>query len=699
LLVSALLAALAACAPPAPAPPHALVLITIDTLRADRLGVYGGRTGTPRLDALARRGTWFRRARTTVPLTLPSHATILTGLPPAVHGVRNNGSFRLPPRALTLAEILHERGWRTGAVVGAFILDAQFGLAQGFDQYDASMSAASPGRGLEGPERTAAAVTDAALSWLAQRDSGPFFLWAHYFDPHTPYAPPEPYLSRHPGAPYDGEVEYTDHEVGRLLDALAARPDAADIVVAVAGDHGESLGEHNEMTHGVFVYEGVLRVPLILAGKGVPARGADGRAASTLDLLPTLLGILRIDPPAGLPGRDLLTRGSEDAQAPPRAIFAETLLPCLNFGWSGSETVIEADLKLIVGVAPELYDLGADPAESGDLGARRPADRERLEGLLARQNADWRAARAAAVDAGGAPGLPDAETRARLESLGYLAGAGAPPGGCRSGPDPRRMLPVLQVIDQGVREYHDGRHEAAAAAFRRALRLDPGNTMAHYYLGSALRTLGRHREAVAELAAAIERDPDNFTFRHEEAAEWFALGDLVRAESRLREALWRAPDVPKTRFFLGNVLLARGRAREALAEYEAARAAMPPAADLEFERGRALLALERRPEAIDAIRLSCSLAPERADWRGILAGLLAAEGRVQEAVQVLREFLDRHPDDPLALYNLGVLLEASGDAAEALRMYHRAEPRWTADAAKLKAMRERIRRLEASSRP
>lgn len=690
-----------ACAPAAPAP-RAVVLITIDTLRADRPGVYGGTAPTPRLDALARRGVWFTRARTVVPLTLPSHATILTGLHPLQHGVHNNGSFRLGPRALTLAEILHARGWRTGAVVGSFILDAQFGLDQGFETYDGPAALDGAPGTIEGPERDAAAVTEAALRWLSRRDGTPFFLWAHYFDPHTPYSPPEPFRSAHPRSPYDGEVAYVDQEIGRLLDALDAAPGGESALVAVVSDHGESLGEHGEATHGLFLYEAVLRVPFLLAGPGVAPRGADASEASTLDLLPTLLARLGIPAPEKLPGRDLLasTAAGGGAPGPARAAAsapAGTRLPCLNFGWSGSEAIAARDLKLIRGAGAEIYDLAADPHELDDLSAGRPADRERLEALLEGALASLRSA----TTDGGIPGsvtAPEAETRTRLESLGYLAGGGAPPGDCRSGPDPRRMLPVLSVLDRGVAEYQAGRHEAAAAAFREVKRLDPRNPQALYYLATALRRLGRAREAASEFAAASRLDPTNLVFLQDEASAWYDLGDLERAESRLRDALALHPESPKTRFFLGNVLLARGRAAQALAEYEAARAAMPPAAEVEFQRGRALLALGRRAGAIEALRAACALAPDRAEWHGTLAGLLAAEGRPAEALVLLRAFLDRHPGDPLALYNLAVLLESGGHSGEALRLYRGAAEAWTGDPARLESIRARIRRLESASR-
>jgi arylsulfatase A-like enzyme/cytochrome c-type biogenesis protein CcmH/NrfG len=634
------------------------------------------------------------------PLTLPAHATLLTGEHPAQHGVRNNGSFRLEEARTTLAEILRERGWRTAAFVSSYVLDAQFGLQQGFDAYDGPLSSADTAAGIHEPERAATAITDAAVAWLAGRGPEPFFLWVHYFDPHAPYTPPEPFRSRHTGTPYDGEVEYMDREIGRLLEALRRLPEPIRPLIAAAGDHGESLGEHEEETHGLYLYEATLRVPLILAGPGVPARGADAREATLLDLAPTLLAALRLPAPSPLPGRDLLAPPAPPQGAARTISFAETLLPCLNFGWSGSEAIADGPLKLIRGAGTELYDLAADPGEADDLAARRPADRRRLEALLDSQRRSVaRGGGPPGAGGGAAPAPPDAEARARLESLGYLAGRGsAPEEGCRTGPDPRRMRPILDLIDRGTAEYQAGRHAAAAESFREAARRDPGNVQARYYLFQALRRVGREREALEAIAAASRLDPENLLFRQEEAVTWLDLGEAARAETLLRRSLETRPDVPKSRYLLAAALLKQRRAAEALAQLDAARSGMPPAADLEHLRARALVALERRPEALEALQKACALAPGRSDWHGTLAGLLAEQNRGAEAIALLRGFLDRHPDDALALFNLGVLLEASGDVAGALRLYRDAVGRWRGDPSRLEALRRRIERLDSSAR-
>ena len=673
--------------------PRAIILITLDTTRADRLGVYGGMAPTPHLDSLAREGTYFTRARTTVPLTLPSHATLLTGLHPAQHGVHNNGSHRLAAEIPILPELLKERGWATSAVVATFILDAQFGLARGFDSYAAPQTMNSQASSIEGPERRAGAVTGAAIDWIERHGEAPFFLWVHYFDPHTPYSPPPPFDTRFRESPYDGEVAYMDQEIGRLIDFIRSSPLGEQVLFAVVGDHGESLGEHGEATHGVFLYESVLRVPFILSGAAVPRQGGSAEPVSTLDLVPTLLSAAGLEIPPHLPGRDLLARtGDADGNAG-RPILAETRMPCLNFGWSTLEAIVEGNLKLLRGAGFELYDLDADPAETNDLGPQRAADRQRLQAHLDDATASLSSGVSSQPGRPVPAQLPDPETRARLESLGYIGGAGAPTGGCSGGPDARRMLHVLEAIDSGVRDFHAGRHQAAASTFRQVTQSDPGNVQAHYYLAQSLETLGQLEEAALEFAEASRLDPLNLTFRHDEAALWFDLGNLDRAEERLLEALEVIPDVPKTRAFLGNVMFARGHLQEALVMYDAARAGMPPVADLEYQRARTLLKLGRQSEGIEALRIACSLAPHRSEWHGQLGGLLVGAGKIEEAIQVLDQFVSRNSEDYLGLYNLGRLLEASGNPGGALQLYLRTEANWGGDEQRLEAIRARIRQL------
>ncbi len=462
-LASATLAT--ACGRPAapPPPPRArpnILLVTIDTLRADRVG----RGLTPVLDGIAAGGVRFTHARATVPLTLPSHATILSGLLPTRHGVRLNGTGHFTGHP-TLATILKARGYRTAAAVGAFVLNRQFGLGDGFDAYDNRVQRDPNASTALEAERPAAAVTDAALAALPAGAGAPWFLWVHYYDPHAPYTPPSAWSAgvaqsssfaggRSPGVAqsssfasetpaYDGEVAYVDSELGRLLAALRARS-TADTLVVVCGDHGESLGEHGEGTHGMLLYDGALRVPLIVAVLGHGEAEASPYAhrtspgvrqenVSLVDVAPTILAFLAIQPPAAMDGIDLL-----GPVKPDRELYAETQYPAAA-GWSPLSALVSAPWKAIAGGRTQLFDVASDPAETTDVAPARAAVASGMEARIRTLSASAKASTA--------PLTGDA--RERLRALGYVAPSPsmAAPG---SAPDPADRIAEWRALRIGV---------------------------------------------------------------------------------------------------------------------------------------------------------------------------------------------------------------------------------------------------------
>lgn len=362
------------CNEPVPTAP-AVLLVTFDTTRADRIGAYGhAEAQTPQWDALARRGLLFERAYSPTPLTLPAHTSLLTGTWPTAHGVRDNSLFSVAPASRTVAEALAERGWRTAAFVGAFVLDARYGLDQGFEVYD------GPGRGSAHDdtiaERPAGAVTDATLAWLSDVAlDEPFFLWVHYFDPHHPYTPPESF-GESPLDAYDAEIAYADSELGRLLDALGSAGRLEETLVIATADHGESLGDHGEQSHGFFLYDAAVRVPLVVAGPRVPHNSV-GSAVSLTDVPPTVLewcGVPRLSMrSADTPS--LLTTAARSTDAfgdDDRALYLETFLPFYAQRWAPQQALIWRGHKLIHTRRPELYDLRNDPGETRDLTAAKP---------------------------------------------------------------------------------------------------------------------------------------------------------------------------------------------------------------------------------------------------------------------------------------------------------------------------------------
>jgi arylsulfatase A-like enzyme/Tfp pilus assembly protein PilF len=513
---------------PQPAPSSCLVLLTLDTTRSDHLGAYGDRGArTPHLDALAAAGTRWARALTPSPLTLPAHTSLLTGLDPPEHGVRDNGTAVLGGDVPTLASLLAGEGWATAAFVSSRVLDRRFGLARGFGVYDDRMAAEHVGE-YGYPERDAEAVTTAALAWLAERPrKQPFFLWVHYYDPHAPYEPPPGFGG--PGAEgrYGGEIAWMDHQIGRLLASLPP-PGAggAGCLTAAVGDHGEALGEHGERGHGIFLYRASLEVPLILAGPGVAAGRVVEEAVSSRRLAPTVLELLGVAarlPGAGpvLPGA--AGGGAEPPPAPkPEPVFSETRLPATAYGWSPLEALTDGRWRLIAAPRPELYDVAADPGESRNLiGERREVAARLREALVARKKAMGE--REAAAPA------PDAELEASLRALGYLSGASG--GGARRAGalDPKDGIRLLEDFERGKRLLADGQAEEARAVFESLVRQSRGNVPFLSQLAAATLAAGDGERAVSVYRRAVELNPRLHFLHLNLANAYVRLGRLDEA--------------------------------------------------------------------------------------------------------------------------------------------------------------------------
>lgn len=541
---------LVACArPPASKPLPSVLLVTIDTLRADRVGAYGDAAArTPSLDALARDGVLFERAFTPVPLTLPAHATILTGLLPPEHGVRGNGSFALREGPRTLAETLRARGLRTAAFVGGFPVARRFGLARGFDTYDDAFARA-PGLHFDFAERPADRVVDAARAWLGATP-GPVFVWAHFYDPHAPYAPPEGFRG---SDPYRGEIAFADAMLARLLETWRARPGPS--LEVVTSDHGEAFGERGEESHGLFVYDTTLRVPLLLRGPGLPAGLRCGPPVSLRDLPATLAAWAGA---GGLPGRSLERFWARDGTAaaePP--LYAETLAPRLDFGWSELRAWRSGRHKYVRAPRAELYDLEDDPEESRNLAAAHPELAASLEGELRAALAkmgDVEAHRAAGSD-----------TSERLRSLGYVQG----PGGRGSGADPKDRLEVARRIARATGPFRGP--EEVVTVYRDIDRLDPENPLVGLRLADALLRAGRPAEAIPvfrRVVAGGPRSADPFVGL---ATAYAHLGRLDESKQALERALEVDPSSGQAQYNLGEIARARGELQDARVRFEAAR--------------------------------------------------------------------------------------------------------------------------------
>lgn len=469
-----------------PAIEHVLV-ISMDTTRRDRLGFHGGSAKTPSLDELASGGALFESAYTSAPITLPAHATLFTGEFPARHGVRDNAIFLLGEEAITLAELLHGAGFRTAAVVSAFVLDAQFGLDQGFEFYDDRFQT-GPGGTLGLDERTADATTDAALRWLGERPEGRFFLFVHYFDPHHPYRAPESFAGE--GVhPYDAEIAFMDREIGRLIAGLKAAELLERTLVVITADHGESLGEHGEETHGVFVYQSTMTVPLVFRGPRVTSGARLAGDVSLADVAPTILELLALPIPESVQGRSLASALTGGAALAPLPVQLESWLGRYSFGWSPLSALVDAGHKYVTAPEPELYDLAADPREQHNLLLDQP---ELAAAWEARASA--LRARLARADGASAPAHElEPEDRARLESLGYVS---AHDDAELGGLDPKRGIQELDQLERAGLAQERGDFAAAVAIYAELLERNPLNRMALERSAIALVGLGRDAEAI-----------------------------------------------------------------------------------------------------------------------------------------------------------------------------------------------------------
>lgn len=656
----AVLAALTAgCGRERPAgPPASVVLVTLDTLRADRVGAFGGRAGlTPNLDRLAASGARFDAAWSPAPLTLPAHASLMTGLWPPHHGLRDNGMGALPAGVPTLAQALAAGGRRTGAFLGAFVLDHRFGLDRGFASYDDEIAKA-PGRpgGLEA-ERPGREVVDRALAWLAADPASPFFLWVHLYDPHAPYAPPEPFRSRYADRPYDGEVAEADAQLGRLLEALERRGGAGATIVAVAGDHGEALGDHGEPTHGLLLYEPTLHVPLVVRAPGVAPGTRIATPVSLADLGPTLADLAGAPWPAGGPaldGRDLaadLLAGREPA---PADLYAETEYPRI-FGWSALAAARRGAMKYVEAPRRELYDLARDPGETRDLAA---GERRLAAELRAGVEAIRAAPRAAAAPAG-----DDAESRARLATLGYLTGAAAASG--RAARDPKDVVGLFARLERARTDLEAGRADAAAAELGRLVAEDPDNPVFRGTLAEALRRRGEREAAVAESGRALAAAPADVQGWLRLARSLESAGRPQRAEQAYLEALRLEPRQAEAWNSLGVLHAGLGRLEAARGDFERALAADPAHATAANNLGNVLRELGRAEEAAAAYRRATGLAPTYPDpWNG-LAVLEIARGNPAAALPLLARALELAPMQHEALFNRAIAYQMLGERERA----------------------------------
>jgi arylsulfatase A-like enzyme/Flp pilus assembly protein TadD len=593
--------------PPQTASRPNIVLVTIDTLRADRVGAYGAATArTPTLDRLARAGARFDRAYAVSPITLTSHASVLTGLYPPGHGARHNG-IRVKDGVPTLAGPIRANGYAAGAFVSAFPLDRRFGLAAGFDVYDDRMPRGSDGRLAN--ERPASRTVDAALAWVSKLErQRPFFMWVHLFEPHAPYEP-QPGLSNDEApvmARYDAEVAVADRETGRLLDGMDGS--AASIVV-VAGDHGEAFGEHGEIGHSIFVYDTTLRVPLLIRAPGL-SPAVVSAPVTLADVVPTVLRL------AGLEAMDAdgmdVSPALRGGTLPPRELYAESFAPLVDFGWSPLRALRTGPWKFIEAPRPELFQIVEDPGETRD----RASDQRVMTTGLHERLSRYGPADLPRPTTGQTDG--DRESLARLRALGYASGART---GVASRADPKDRRELAAAIGRVTSGELSG--DALVAALERILAEDPGNPQAHLRLGFELAARERCDEAAPhfEVSARSLASADPFLGL---AGCQMAAGRLDDTEQTLTRAREVEQGNPVVIANLGVVDLERGRVDRAVSRFQEALAADPDLHQARFNLARALGRAGRRAEALAEARTLLERLPPSAPQRAEVQRLLQA---------------------------------------------------------------------------
>jgi choline-sulfatase len=598
--------------PPVSAPPRHVLIVTIDTLRADRLGCYGNRdVATPNMDRLAREGAMALEASVPAPLTRPSHVSIFTGLYPAQHGIRDNLSSALAADVPTLAEAFKADGFQTAGFVSSIVLSAQSGLGRGFDQFsdrfDLGADAADEARFLDILEKRGDVAVADGVKWLEKHAGDRTFVWVHLYDPHAPYEPPEPYASRYADRPYDGEVAWSDELVGRLDSALTRLAIRDQTLVVLTSDHGEALGEHGEAVHGFFLYQATLRVPLILRGPGVRSGTQIPVVVRSVDLFPTVLELASVPTPKtarARAGRSLAPALSGSPTAlREEPSFAESLTPRIHYGWSDLRSIRDGRWKFILAPKPELYDLARDPGEHDNLVNNEPARARALGAGLARHLADDTPALARQPSTGDVP----ADLVEKLGALGYVGVGGA--ADRRSiGADPKDKIAEYRVLNallhEGLLQLRDKEYGQSAARFRELEARGIDSFESHYYFGEALVGLGRWREAAAEFERAIPRLPG------------FAASYLTLADCRV--------------------------------------------------------ALHDRKSAIDALRRGQRAVPSDPRLYRRLGELYRDSNDLGQAAQYFREAIARDPGEPSQWNSLGMILGAGGDLVEAERLFREA---------------------------
>jgi len=653
-----------------------VILVTLDTTRADRLGCYGFRNiETSTIDMFASRGIKFEKCFSTTPLTLPAHTTIMTGTLPPFHGVRDNGAFIVPPEIKTIAELFKEKGYSTSAFVAAYVLDSKWGLNQGFDTYFDSFDLSKFERiSLGTVQRPANEVIDEALPWLERNKSGKFFTWIHLYDPHTPYEPPAPYDKQYPTHPYLGEIAFMDSQLGRVWDFLEANGLVRNTFLVVAGDHGESLGEHEEGAHGFFIYQSAIHVPLIFVTPFPKLQGRSSpRISSLADVLPTLCEMTGLPAPAQTQGESLVAsfEGPKKGRVP--YAYSESFYPRFHFGWSELKAIQNDRYKLILAPVPELYDVVNDPSEEKNLV------------YLEKETFDDMNAEAGRFIAGSAKNgyemdtrKVDEETREKLAALGYI-GSFQDSSKLKGQQlaNPREKIKVFNELSRAREIGMSGRIAEAIKIIDGIIASDPDITDAYFTLGNLYFKQRKFEEAIPAFLKAFERKPDDSFTVINIANSYASLKRFDEAEAFVLDYFKKGFSDPQLYYLLGNMNFLRKNYDKAIAYFEKCLTLNAESASSRNALAAIYTIKEDVAKADENIQAALRINPRLTNVQYNYAQVLEKRGKTREAETAYLQELENSPKHFQAMYNLSRLYRLEGNEdreMEYLKKCMEAEP-------------------------
>ncbi|MGE5327130.1 MAG: sulfatase-like hydrolase/transferase [Deltaproteobacteria bacterium] len=607
-----------------------VVFITIDTLRADHLHCYGdAQIETPNIDALAARGARFTQAYTPVPITLPAHSAIFTGEYPMATGMHDFSGNKLSAKAVTLAKVLQQNGYSTAAFIGSAVLDSRFGLNQGFDTYyDHFDFSRLDESNMDLMARPGNEVMDEALNWLRLNPHQPIFLWVHLYDPHDPYTPPEPYASRYRAHPYDGEIAFDDAQVGRLVQFLKDAGIYDSSVIVLMADHGEGLGEHGERTHGFFVYNSTLHVPVIIRVPGA-APHVINEEISSVDIMPTVLQALRIPVPPSVQGRGLLSAILGRTSSGTSNLYAETYLPLLHFHWNQLRSYQSRGVKFIDAPRPELYDTRTDPKELMNLYASRQALGHSLHDDLFSLLRRYTPSSGASAD----KELTDPALLERLRSLGYVAvsaGTFSDQGG-KPLADPKDRVQVYELFAEAMKDGQTGKYDESLRKLKEAARTEPELIPIHYLMALDYYRKKDFPKAIEEFQTVLKLDPKYSLATFYLGLAYGEASDFDTAIVYLKKALELDPTNFSAAFNLGSAYLRTKRVNDAVAAFERSVRIYPDYAQGHEALGEMYLYLKRNDDAVKELERAVALDAGNRKAHYNLGRAYAAKGMTAQA--------------------------------------------------------------------